>query len=152
MGQDSPSARPEPGLWGPGVDELLASLPDDPPDQAGTVPDAPRSKAEQIIETSDLRAIIRMAMGARIAADEGRYCECAEPSLRGMDLMCGACLLNNRGQEIRRIHRSVDAHGHVPGKLGGYMCATCTQGPNDPRHHGQPAVGRTSWGTSVQGV
>lgn len=91
-------------------------------------------------------------MGARIAADEGRYCECEHPSLTGLDLMCGHCLLQNRGQEIRRIHRSVDVHGHVPGKLRGYMCAVCARGPDEARHHGRPAVGRTSWGEAVQGI
>lgn len=109
-------------------------------------------RAQELIATQGARAAFKMAMDAREGVTQGRYCECEQPSLNGDALMCGHCLLRNRGQEIRRLHRIVDAHSFVPGKLRGRMCAMCTHWEDDPRHHGQPAVGTTSWGESVQGL
>lgn len=99
----------------------------------------------------ELLDLLRRALGAREAIDEGRYCECAEPDLSGAALMCFRCDLRNRDQEIAAVHRIVDAHDFVPGKLGGLMCAVCTNKEDIPRHHGVGEVGRTSWGTEVQG-
>lgn len=109
-------------------------------------------RAAELIASGGVLAALRMAMECRTTLAEGRYCECEQPSLVDDALMCGSCLLRNRDQEITRIHRSVDPHGHVPDELGGRMCAVCTMWPDDPRHHGQPAVGRTSWGDTVWGV
>ena len=99
---------------------------------------------------ADARDVLRAALHAWEGVAEGRYCECAEPNLTG-GLMCLRCRLRNKDQEIAAVHRLVDAHDFVPGKLRGLMCAVCTMGEDAPRHHGVPAVGRTSWGTSVQG-
>lgn len=98
----------------------------------------------------DAREALGAVMHVREGLAEGRYCECPVPDLLG--LMCVACRLRHRGQEVAAVHRLVDAHDFVPGKLGGLMCAVCTQPEKAARHHGQPAVGRTSWGDSVQGV
>lgn len=106
----------------------------------------------ELLATGGIRKVLAAALKARIAADSGRYCECAEPVLCGLDLLCSQCLLQNRDQEIKRIHRIVDAHEFVPGKLRGLMCATCTRAREEPRHYGCPAIGRTSWGDSVHGV
>lgn len=109
-------------------------------------------RAQELIAAQGAKAAFKMAMDAREGVAEGRYCECEQPSLNGDALMCGHCLLRNKDQEIARLRRSVDAHEFVPGKLRGRMCAVCTQFEDESRHHGQPAVGRTSWGTTVQGV
>lgn len=109
-------------------------------------------RADEILASGNPAAILKMVFDSRAAVDEGRYCECEQPSLIADELMCGHCLLRNRGQEVKRVHRSVDAHEFVPGKLRGLMCKVCTQTADAPRHHGTPAVGRTSWGTDVQGV
>ena len=45
------------------------------------------SRASEIIERGDPMEILRMAMGARFAAEEGRFCECIEPSLVGLDIL-----------------------------------------------------------------
>lgn len=94
--------------------------------------------------------ILGIALGARAAQDEGRYCECTEPELTGSDLLCGACLLNNRGQEVLRVEAIVRAHEFEPDPRHPFFCRTCTMGADAPRHHGVSAVGRTSWGTEVR--
>lgn len=94
-------------------------------------------------------AIFAVALSARAAADEGRYCECAEPEVAGLDLMCAECLLNNKDQERALVRSFTHAHKFVPGKLGGAFCKVCVQLETDPRHHGVNAVGRTSWGELV---
>lgn len=90
--------------------------------------------------------LLGIALHARLAAEEGRYCTCAEPSLTDTDLMCGACLLQNRDQERAAVDRLVGAHDFVPGALEGLMCAVCTMWREAPRHHGISEVGRCSWG------
>lgn len=109
-------------------------------------------RLDRIVAADDWRELAIASLCARVAADEGRYCQCAQPSVTGLDLMCGECLLQNRDQEIKRLHSIVDAHEFIPGKLRGLMCKICTQTVQEPRHHGVPAVGRTSWGTEVTGV
>lgn len=94
-------------------------------------------------------AILAVALSARAAADEGRYCECAEPEVTGFDLLCAECLLNNKDQERARVRSFTHAHEFVPGKLGGAFCKVCVRLETDPRHHGVNAVGRTSWGELV---
>ena len=98
------------------------------------------------LDAGQLGPIVRIGMRARFAAREGRRCECAEPELTGHDLLCGACLLENRDQERRAVDRLVGAHEFVPGKLSGRMCAVCTGRANLPRHHGVDEVGHCSWG------
>lgn len=107
---------------------------------------------DQIGSFRDARDAFRAALNARQGIAEGpRYCECAEPDLSTGGLMCLHCQLRNRDQEVAAVHRIVDAHAFEPGQLGGLMCAVCTQLESDHRHHGVPAIGRTSWGTVVHG-
>lgn len=95
-------------------------------------------RASEIIAQGDPGAILRMALGARFAAEAGRFCECAEPSLHGFDLMCGNCLLENEGQIERRTRQINEPHEFVPGRgdaqkrLG--MCGICSMWEDDPRH------------------
>ena len=86
-----------------------------------------------------------MALGARFAAEEGRYCECVEPSLHGRDLMCGNCLLENRAQ-IASLEKAMrEPHAFEPdpredsaaARLG--MCRLCSHWYEDPRHVKQAA-------------
>ncbi len=95
--------------------------------------------------------VIAIAMRARFAADEGRYCECDSPEVLGLDLMCGACLLNNKDQERARVRSIAHAHEFVPDAdlMGGAFCKACVRLEDDSRHHGVDAVGRTSWGEEV---
>lgn len=89
--------------------------------------------------------ILALAFGARAAQDEGRYCECTDPLLVGDDLMCGACLLNNKDQERKRVAAICNAHDFVPwSKVEGF-CDICARGESDPRHHGVDATPRYSW-------
>lgn len=53
------------------------------------------SRADEIIQSGDVNAILSMALGAAFS-DEG--CECDEPALTGVDLMCGNCLREHQGQ------------------------------------------------------
>ena len=96
-------------------------------------------------------AILAVALSARAAADEGRYCECAEPEVTGFDLMCAECLLNNRDQERARVRSFAHAHDFIPdtAHFDGAFCKVCIRIETDPRHHGVNAVGRTSWGELV---
>jgi hypothetical protein len=95
-------------------------------------------RASEVIKHGDPDAIVRMALGARFAAEEGRFCECAEPSLHGFDLMCGNCLLENQGQIEKRTRQINELHEFVPGRgdaqkrLG--MCEICSMWEHDPRH------------------
>lgn len=92
--------------------------------------------------------IVAIGLSARLAAQEGRRCECAEPILTGTDLMCGRCLLENRGQELRKLDillaphdsqlkRSLDGtHHHVSRKhlhryLGEFDFRYSTRGLSD---------------------
>lgn len=108
------------------------------------------------LSDSDASTLVAIALRARAAADQGRYCECAEPELVGDDLLCGACLLNNRDQEVKAVLRLVSAHEFVPStrfksaEFNAHFCAVCTQSVDHPRHHGVHSVGRTSWGDEVR--
>jgi hypothetical protein len=95
----------------------------------------------------DFRPMVALAFGAIAAQDDGRYCECSEPLLAGDDLMCGACLLNNKDQERKRCARSCNAHEFVPSPKFPPMCAVCTMWKDSPRHHGVDATPRYSWET-----
>ena len=99
------------------------------------------SRASEIIASGDPEEILMMALGARFAAEDGRFCECAKPSLHGYDLMCGECLLENEGQierataRIREPHPfEVDQRREASRRLG--MCAICSGWQDDPRHIG----------------
>lgn len=96
-------------------------------------------------------ALIGIALSARIAAGGGRYCECMDPEVEGLDLMCRACLLNNRDQERAKVRSFAHAHAFDPDMdlLNGAFCKVCARSETDPRHHGVNAVGRTSWGETV---
>lgn len=98
-----------------------------------------RDRASEIIASGEAEAILGMAMGAWFAADEGRYCECAEPSLHGRDLMCGNCLLENRGQIESANRRIREPHAWEPAREGSGAarlgwCGVCTRPKDDPRH------------------
>lgn len=102
------------------------------------------SRASEIIARGDAEEILSMALGARFAAEEGRFCECAEPSLHGWDLMCGECLLENQGQIERLTARIREPHPFEPSDrsdaarwLG--MCGICSMWEDDPRHVPGPA-------------
>lgn len=100
------------------------------------------SRASEIIARGNPEEILRMAMGARYAAWEGRFCECAEPSLHGLDLMCGECLLENQSQVEKRERAMREPHAFQPdpledtaaARLG--MCRLCAGWEDDPRHTG----------------
>lgn len=103
---------------------------------------------------NDYGALIRIALTARADADEGRYCECAEPTTAGLDLMCARCLLNNRDQEIRRLLTIYGAHDFDPDvssptRIAMDWCA-CTWPEDDDRHHGTDLPFKASWGEWFQ--
>lgn len=108
------------------------------------------SRAADVIASGDIRAILKMALDSRAAADEGRYCECIEPDLTGAGLMCPQCLLRNKDQERASVTRIVEAHDFVPHEKVEFMCAVCSMWQDSPRHHGVPDVGRTSWGEEIR--
>lgn len=95
-------------------------------------------RAAEVIATGDAEAILKMALGAMFAAEDGRFCECAEPSLHGRDLMCGNCLLENQGQ-IERLEALIRGpHTFEPseratGRRMGW-CGICAHPQDDPRH------------------
>lgn len=61
--------------------------------------------------------IIAISLGARFARQEhGRRCECVDPILTGDDLMCGRCLLENKGQELRKLDKILGPHDFAPGR------------------------------------
>lgn len=97
------------------------------------------SRADEIIRRGDPMEILRMGLGARFAAEEGRFCECDEPALTGRDLMCGNCLLENEGQIarlealIRGSHAFEDAREGSGARRLDY-CAVCAFPRDDPRH------------------
>lgn len=99
---------------------------------------------------------IRRVFAVRDRVARGIYCECPQPDLRGAALMCFACNCRHRGQEVAAVHRLVDAHAFVPRDANdpfwAHWCAVCTQLDEHPRHHGEPSVGTTSWGLTIQGA
>lgn len=103
-------------------------------------------------------AIVRIGLRATLEADKGRYCECADPLIKGKDLMCGACLLRNRDQEIAAVIHLVEAHEFEPStkfksaEFNAHFCKRCMQSVDHERHHGVSGVGRTSWGTEVHPI
>lgn len=96
------------------------------------------SRLDEIIAGGDPGEILRAALGARFAAWEGRYCECAEPSLHGFDLMCGNCLLENEGQIERKTARIRDPHPFELSRRDAsrrlWWCDICAMPESDPRH------------------
>lgn len=101
----------------------------------------------------EVGAVVAIALRARSAADDGRYCRCAEPLLAGLDLMCGACLLNNGDQEVRKLlsiygAHAFDADTSKPHRVAMGWCK-CTYPEDDPRHHGIDRPCRTSWGEEL---
>lgn len=112
----------------------------------------PQLKAalDALHEHSNALPLLAIAFQAREAAEDGRYCECVYPQLQGADLLCGACLLNNKDQERSRVRAFAHAHDFVPGgAMDGAFCKACVRLERDPRHHGQNAKGVTSWGEEV---
>lgn len=97
----------------------------------------------------DARTALAAAFHARDGIAEGRYCDCSVPL--GFALTCAHCRLRVRAQEEAAVRRIVDAHQFVPGQIRGRLCAVCVHPETDPRHHGQPTTGCTSWGTIVRG-
>lgn len=96
---------------------------------------------DEIIARGDAGEIVRVALAARFAAWEGRFCICPEPALYGYDLMCGNCLLENQEQIDRRERRIRKPHAFVlsrrdAGRRLGW-CDICTRPEDDPRH-GEP--------------
>lgn len=89
------------------------------------------------------------ALRSRELADQGIYCECEEPDAPG--LMCQRCDRRNRAAEVAAVHRIADAHDFKPRHGYQPICEHCTMTEDDPRHHGVPAKGRTSWGEMIQG-
>ena len=92
------------------------------------------SRASDIIERGDPQEIISMALGARFAADEGRYCRCIEPALVGYALMCGNCLLESEGQIERATRRLREPHTFVSSREPDWLCDICAHESDHPRH------------------
>lgn len=94
--------------------------------------------------------LLAITLGARMAREDGTWCDCAEPILTGDDLMCGRCLHENRGQELRKLDAMYGPHDFVPStrKAGARMgwCDICTYPVEDQRHHGHAKPCRTTWG------
>lgn len=105
------------------------------------------NRFSEMLNSGDFSGLFRAAMESREAADRGEYCECPEPLGDGMS--CGRCLRRSKVNELAAVRRMVDAHDYVPGRIG--MCDVCSCFEDAPRHHGEPFVGRTSWGEPVQG-
>lgn len=91
-------------------------------------------RAQEIIARGDPKEIIAMALGARFARDEGRFCDCESPSLHGFDLMCGNCLLENQEQIAKKTAHIRDPHPFEPRDKNPLMCDRCTMGMDHPRH------------------
>lgn len=88
----------------------------------------------QCDETGDYGPVIRAALGARFEAGEGHYCECETPSLRGDALMCGNCLLENRGQVAKREKHMREPHKFRPRPDLPIMCEVCAGWEDDAKH------------------
>ena len=104
---------------------------------------------QRALDANDMGALIGIALRARGWADDGLFCECEEPRIEGLDLMCGACLLNNKDQERRRIVNFVRAHAFEPDDRTGWMCKRCIQPEEHGRHHGVDGIGRCTWGEEL---
>lgn len=105
------------------------------------------------MESGDYGPVLAIALGARVKADDGRYCVCADPLLSGLDLMCSACLLNNRDQEKRKLLSLYGAHDFEADTASETRVAMgwckCTYPKDDPRHHGVDIRCVTSWGEEL---
>lgn len=98
---------------------------------------------DQAIDDGDWGTVIAATLGARFAAEDGRYCECPEPLVaegRNKSTMCSRCLLTNRAR-LAAVNEMIRApHPFEPdpdptsaaARLG--MCTWCTGWRDDPRH------------------
>lgn len=97
--------------------------------------------------------VLAIALGARAAADEGRYCECLDPEVTGYDLMCSQCLLNNQDQERRRLIHLFGPHpfeldeSREAAKRMGWCWCTHPEDYGPHRGEARPAV--TTWGERI---
>ncbi len=108
------------------------------------------------LEVLGAQEALRLALASRAAVDEGRYCNCDDPKLRGVALMCFRCNLRNKDQELARIHLMIDSHDFHPkdptDEFWREWCVFCMRPKDHPRHMGNPANGETTWGETVTGV
>lgn len=103
------------------------------------------SEIEDAIASEDWGTAMRLAFKCREARAEGRYCECSEPDVAGVSLMCAKCGLSNKDQERKACDVICKAHDFVPGALEGLLCKQCTMSADAPRHHGVDTTPRYSW-------
>lgn len=96
------------------------------------------SRLSDIIASGNNARIIGIALHARSEADAGRYCECEQPALTGLDLMCGECLLENLSQREKKTVWIRAPHEFVPSENDSMrrmeMCGRCSGWLEDPRH------------------
>lgn len=91
-----------------------------------------RDHLKEIIESGDTERLV--AVGLRAAFSDER-CECAEPILTGLDLMCGHCLRENQGQIEKRTTALNSPHAFRPRERGlPEMCDFCSRWKDDPLH------------------
>lgn len=88
----------------------------------------------------DTERLIGVAMRAAFSDER---CECEEPILTGLDLMCGRCLRENDAQYDKRTEAINSPHAFQtrPGdealeRLG--MCSFCSRWKDDPIHNPEP--------------
>jgi hypothetical protein len=98
------------------------------------------SRLDKIIAREDANEILGVAIRAQIAAAQGEFCECEEPSLHKTDLMCGNCLRENQAQIAKKEALIRGPHEFVPRRRAGkrslmaHFCDICARPENDERH------------------
>ena len=86
--------------------------------------------------TGNWEPLIGVTMEARAEAEEGHYCECSDPQVTGLDLMCADCLLEVESQHEARqkAHDAPHAYVRMAGGRDFGMCDFCTRWEDDPIH------------------
>ncbi len=92
------------------------------------------SKVAELVEAEDWDQLITIALNARALAGEGKFCECNDPAVTGVDLMCGDCLRENREQIKKRTQWMADPHPFESYARAPFMCRRCSMWEDDPRH------------------
>lgn len=94
-----------------------------------------RAELNTLIDSGDYAALIKITLNANAKAAEGVFCQCAEPDVVGLDLMCGECYLEVESQREGRQRALREPHAYVVGRhddIG--MCDFCTRWKDDPIH------------------
>lgn len=88
-------------------------------------------------EEVEILKMVGRSLDARFAAEDGEFCQCAEPEHPNDDgLMCRRCFRENRSRREAKERRMAGPHEFVLFERAAElrMCAVCSGWEDDARH------------------